>query len=514
MKMRVISVVFCVVAFALSLMLMFSIYNAQNQNDVSDQPDVSDNPPVEEDRREPVSEATVQKLSSDVVDFINTLAYENDKSYAEKMNNYVEQLENSAEYLGSEMADEEGKAYLLKISSIFRSLLDAPYMNTDEFSAFAGTYLKEIETTKPRTEAGQSLYPQIDTDVNGDFTLAMLSINNSKKSEDVFTVSVGGSVILGDVVGASGNTFAAEFEKHGSNAFPLGGLSAVFASDDYSVITLRNPLTEETASTDTRTSVKGKPQYAQMLSVAGINAVNLASDHISDYGTKGIADTRYALTEAGVGFAISGEICDYNSKIGTIALITYNLNSAAVSNNAASVNNVVKDEIESARSRGAKLVITMFNWKGNENKEISDYQVSVGRTAVDNGADMVIGTYPQYIQAVDIYKEKSIIYSTNDLVVGKTDLLGSEDVENPYGFIFSQDFTVENGSVKPADITFYPVLSSSDSTSNNYMPKLVFDGTADDIVDTIEKACVCTRYGIAKATNPAKQEIKYIKIVK
>ena len=511
MKMRIISMVFCAVAFVVSLLLMFSIYNRHAQPVVPDVPDI---PPVEADRTEPVSDATVKKLSSDISSFLNTLAYENDKSYEEKMNYFAEHLEDSAAFLGTEKADSEGKAYLEKIASVFRSIVEAEYMNTSEFSAAAGRYLKEIELLKPDNPAEPELYPQIDTEVNGSFTLAMLSVNNSKKPSDIFTVSVGGSVILGDVVGASDNSFASGYEKYESNSYPLGTLSAVFATDDYSVISLRNPLTEETESSDSRTAVKGKPTYAAMLSEAGINAVNLATDHINDYGSKGVADTRYALTNAGVNFAVSGEICDYETPVGKVALITYNLNSSAVSNNPSAVNNTVKDEIASARSRGAAMVITMFSWKGNENKEISDYQVDVGRTAVDNGADMVIGTFPNYIQAVDIYKEKTIIYSTNDLIYGKTDILGSDTVSNPYGFVFSQDYKVENGALVPYGITFYPVISTSDSNVNNFIPKFVFDGTADDIIDTFKKACVCTRHGIAKDTNPNKQEVKYIKISK
>ena len=511
MKMRIISIVFCVIAFVVSLLLMFSIYNRHAEPVVPEIPDV---PPVEADRTEPVSEATVKKLSSDIASFLDTLAYENDKSYEEKMNYFADHLDDSAAFLGTEKADQEGKAYLEKIASVFRSLVGADYMNTTEFSEAAGRYLKEIELLKPRNPADPELYPDIDTEVNGSFTLAMLSVNNAKKPSDIFTVSVGGSVILGDVVGASENSFASGYEKYETNSYPLGALSAVFATDDYSIISLRNPLTEETESSDSRTAVKGKPSYAAMLSEAGINAVNLATDHINDYGSKGVADTRYALTNAGVNFAVSGEICDYETPIGKVSLITYNLNSSAVSNNPSAVNNTVKDEIASARSRGAAMVITMFSWKGNENKEISDYQVDVGRTAVDNGADMVIGTFPNYIQAVDIYKEKTIIYSTNDLICGKTDILGSDTVANPYGFVFSQDYKVENGVLVPYDITFYPVISTSDSSINNFVPKFVFDGTADDIIETFKKACVCTRHGIAKDTNPNKQEVKYIKISK
>ncbi len=513
MKMRVISIVFCLIAFTVSLLLMFNVYNNEAEPEPPIDQQQPEQPPVElTNRTEPLSETTVKKLSADVTAFIKSLAYEGDKSYSVKMQEYIDQLERSADYLGTEKQDAAGKAYLSEIASIFKAVLDTPYLNTTELSSTISGYLKQIKALAPQNAVDAELYPQIDTTANGMFTLAIISVNNTKKSSDVFTVSVGGSVILGDVAGAVEGTFAEKCEELATNTFPLGGISAVFATDDYSIITLRNPLTEETASSDTRTAVKGKPDYAALMYASGVNAVNLASDHMNDYGDKGLADTKIALSSAGLNFAANAEICDYDTQIGKVALISYDLNSSAVSNNATAVNNTVKDAIASARSRGANMVITIFSWKGNENKEISDYQVSVGRTAVDNGADLVIGTFPQYIQAIDVYKGKTIIYSTNELLAGKTDILGASGVANPNGLIISQDYTYANGTLTPSEITFYPVISTSDSEKNDFTPKLVFDSTADSIIESFKQACVCTRYGLAKDSNPAKQEIKYIKI--
>ncbi|MBE6687840.1 MAG: hypothetical protein E7588_01025 [Ruminococcaceae bacterium] len=512
MKMRIISIVFCLIAFTVSLVLMFNIYNTEAEPKLPAENNGDDIIQNDHNRTEPLSETSIKKLSADVSAFINTLAYENDKNYSVKMQDYIDQLERSAEYLGTEKQDASGKAYLSEIASVFRNVLTTPYMSTTELSSFVSGNLTRLKTLVPGVTADAELYPSVDTDANGAFTLAMVAVNNTKKPSDVFTVSVGGGVLLGDVVGASENTFASEVEKRATNSFPLGGLSPVFSSDDYSIVTLRNPLTAEATSDDTRTAVKGKPEYVSMLSAAGINAVNLASDHMGDYGDKGLADTKIALSGAGINFALNAEVCEYNTSIGPVALISYDLNSSAVSNNANAVNNTVKEAISLARSRGAVMVITMFSWKGNENREISDYQVSVGRTAVDNGADMVVGTFPQYIQAIDIYKGKTLIYSTNDILNGKTDILGSDTVANPGALIISQDYKYTNGTLVPADITFYPVMSTSAGDKNDFTPRLVFDAQADNIIESFKKACVCTRYGLAKESNPAKQEVKYIRI--
>ena len=113
MKMRIVSIVFCLIAFTVSLVLMFNIYNGKVAPTLPGNDDNPiDTPVVEQDRAEPLSDTGIKKLSSDINAFIKSLAYESDKSYNVKMQDYITQLERSADYLATEKQDAAGKEYI------------------------------------------------------------------------------------------------------------------------------------------------------------------------------------------------------------------------------------------------------------------------------------------------------------------------------------------------------------------------------------------------------------------
>lgn len=76
-----------------------------------------------------------------------------------------------------------------------------------------------------------------------------------------------------------------------------------------------------------------------------------------------------------------------------------------------------KDELEQVleQIRRAKevadLVVACFHWGVHFTHDLANYQAEVAYAAVDAGADVVVGTHPHCLQAVDVYKGKPIFYS-------------------------------------------------------------------------------------------------------
>jgi len=61
--------------------------------------------------------------------------------------------------------------------------------------------------------------------------------------------------------------------------------------------------------------------------------------------------------------------------------------------------------------READIVVACFHWGIHFTHDLAMYQPEVGYAAVDAGADLVLGTHPHCLQAIDIYKGKVICYS-------------------------------------------------------------------------------------------------------
>lgn len=59
----------------------------------------------------------------------------------------------------------------------------------------------------------------------------------------------------------------------------------------------------------------------------------------------------------------------------------------------------------------AEVVVASFHWGVHFTHDLATYQPEVAYAAVDAGADIVLGTHPHCLQAVDVYRGKYILYS-------------------------------------------------------------------------------------------------------
>ncbi|HEU5439619.1 MAG TPA: CapA family protein [Ktedonobacterales bacterium] len=72
-------------------------------------------------------------------------------------------------------------------------------------------------------------------------------------------------------------------------------------------------------------------------------------------------------------------------------------------------------DIAAARKR-ADLVIPYFHWGIEYTKDPTSDQQRAARAAIDAGADMVLGNHPHWIQGIERYKGKLIIYSFGNFI--------------------------------------------------------------------------------------------------
>ena len=59
----------------------------------------------------------------------------------------------------------------------------------------------------------------------------------------------------------------------------------------------------------------------------------------------------------------------------------------------------------------ADVVVACFHWGVHNCHDLAMYQPEVAYAAIESGADMVVGTHPHVLQAMDVYRGKPIFYS-------------------------------------------------------------------------------------------------------
>lgn len=293
------------------------------------------------------------------------------------------------------------------------------------------------------------------------------------------TISALGDCTLG--TDASFNTqtnFDAFYAVYGYDYF-FENVRDILENDDATFANLEGPLTTSaTKTTPEEYAFKGDPSYTQILLDGSVEAVTLANNHIQDYGDEGVTDTKNALSEAGINYCMNDEIAlvDLNG-ITTAFIGIYELSEGI------ECESRVRSTIADAKEQGAQLVIVAFHW-GTEKSNVPDeIQQSLAHTAVDCGADLVVGHHPHVLQGIEKYNGKYIVYSLGNFCFG-----GNSSPSDLDTIIFRQTFTVTGSSVETDDdIEIIPCTISSAEDYNNYQPTPAEGTEADRIMERLNE---------------------------
>ncbi|MED0674386.1 CapA family protein [Aneurinibacillus thermoaerophilus] len=278
---------------------------------------------------------------------------------------------------------------------------------------------------------------------------------------EIITVSAAGDVTIGrDEAYPYPFSFEHEVMKNGK-AFFGKHIRAIFNRDDLTIVNLETTLTTATAKATKTFRFRGKPEYVQILTLSGIDAVNLANNHTHDYLREGYEDTIKNLQKYHIGYF------GYDNKyMKTIKGIKIGLLGYEGWENSEKLQRTIARDIAELRGRGTQIVIVSFHWGVERSYYPNRTQKALGRYAVERGADLVLGHHPHVMQGIEEYKGKFIVYSLGNFVFG-----GNKNPKDKDTFIFQQTFYVKSGSLTgEQEIRIIPCSISSVKERNNYQP--------------------------------------------
>lgn len=231
-----------------------------------------------------------------------------------------------------------------------------------------------------------------------------------KPSENVLVF--GGDIMLSRSVNG-------KMEQYQDYTWPLFKISPLFNEADLAIANLESPfLIKSNYQMKTDSFLfKANPLSVAALSLAGLDVLSLANNHILNAGEAGLRDTRKILDEAiisYVGLASSNIIIKERKGIKFAFLaFTYAPNSKAI----ASMLDIsqAKTDIKKAKNQAAVVIVLMH--AGTEYQRTpNQQQINFAHAAISAGADLVIGHHPHWVQTVENYQGKTIIYSLGNLV--------------------------------------------------------------------------------------------------
>ena len=275
------------------------------------------------------------------------------------------------------------------------------------------------------------------------------------------TVSVVGDCTLGTDENFDYDTsLNAYFENYGKEYF-FQNVKSIFEADDLTIANNEGTFTESYDREDKTFAFKAPASFAGIYSSSSVEAVNTANNHSHDYGEQSFQDTMDALDSQGIvhfGYDETAVMDIKGVKVGLVGI--YELNDHLERKQQ------LEDNINKVKEEGAQLVIVIFHW-GNEKETVPDSnQMTLGRLAIDLGADLVCGHHPHVLQGIEEYKGKTIVYSLGNVCFG-----GHSSPSDMDTMIFQQTFTITNDGVQNDNVTnIIPCSISSASGYNNYQP--------------------------------------------
>lgn len=231
-------------------------------------------------------------------------------------------------------------------------------------------------------------------------------------------------------------------------------VASLFRKADVAYLNLEIPLTNATRSTPFKSAaeirakqqfvLKADPVHIKQLKALGIDLFSLANNHAMDYGKEGLQEmlgildkAKLAYSGAGMNVAEAEEPAIYTLKNGLkVAMVSYLafMGSGAMAKCGPAretspgiatlefdgvvgpnAKKRMKRLVGLAKKR-ADLVFVALHWGIERQSRPTPYQISLGRTFINCGADGILGAHPHTLQGKEVYRGKPIIYSMGNFI--------------------------------------------------------------------------------------------------
>lgn len=248
------------------------------------------------------------------------------------------------------------------------------------------------------------------------------------KQNDSYSTSTVTFWSVGDVMLA--RTVAEKTRQSGRASWPFEKITDTLKNADFVFGNLESPTNGgENSVTGKDLKFNSPSSSLSGLVGAGFLVLNLANNHALDQDENGLRATIARLNELGlvhVGVGTSSDsawkpkVVEKNGiKIGFIgaSFSAYNDGGGSRNESVARTDEPLKlkSSIEEAKRLSDFVVVTMH--AGEEyTTEPNETQKKFAKSAVDFGADLVIGAHPHWVQPVEKYKDKYIFYSLGNFV--------------------------------------------------------------------------------------------------
>lgn len=223
------------------------------------------------------------------------------------------------------------------------------------------------------------------------------------------------------VIAAVGDSLG--HKRAGDDGNPFEHVMGTLCDADLRFMNLETVLTGEKEPVAQKwIHIRTEPSAVRFLQEAGIDVVNVAHNHILDYGAKGFNDTLDCLIKAGISPIGAGRFPDstvqpaifYRNglKVAFVGFFTYPISKPGEECLIADIDDPDKT-FQFVRDLGAScdVLVVSLHWGDEHVIHPSPEQIEFAHGLIDSGAHLVLGHHSHCVQGLERYKKGLIAYS-------------------------------------------------------------------------------------------------------
>lgn len=270
------------------------------------------------------------------------------------------------------------------------------------------------------------------------------SIQKHGISNNQVRLGLAGDTMLGRLVN--------ELLKTKPAPYIWGTMLPYLQKNDLNFINLECAITSHEQAVPKVFNFKTDPKNITVLQTGNISGVNLANNHILDFGVQGLKDTLKHLKVAHIGYTGAGLTLQEAQKPWIVETNGLKLAFFGFTDNEPSWKATEKkpgtnyipirmDHVDEVITLIQKIrpnvdtIIISFQWGPNMREHPTEEFQQFARKLIDTGVDIFHGHSAHLVQGIEIYKNKLILYDTGDFVDDY--MVHPKPMHNDLSFLFN-----------------------------------------------------------------------------
>ena len=244
-------------------------------------------------------------------------------------------------------------------------------------------------------------------------------------------------ILIGDImIGRS--VLINALDKENNPNYPFLYVSDFLLSADLVFANLESPIVDNCPRFDHGFSFCTDPKIVEGLVFSGVNVVNLANNHILNFGQKGLKDTEKYLDNSNISFTGVNNLIVRKIEDTTFGFLGFDF----------TVNVPTQKDWNLIQESDSKvdILIVGVHWGEEYKDKANNNQRKWARKMIENGADVISGHHPHWVEDYEYINGKPVYYSLGNFIF---DQMWSEETKKGMlvkltfeeGKIINEEFT-------------------------------------------------------------------------